>query len=799
MECEHGMAVSIRRLLTSAGTLVPASDITGVFPGESMYQYETVRVGRTLAGHGKRHVCLERSYPNRDALDKVTGRSVYTADMILPGMLYAALMTSPHAHARIKTIDTAEAEALPGVHAIVTCFNTPKLKYNSSSRFRGFGIIKNEQVFPETVRFVGDRVAAVAAETEAIAAQALKLIKVDYEVLPHALTFEEAMAEGAFQIHADNPGNICGEKDLRCGDVDAALADADVIVEETMQLQKVAHASMEPHASLASWDGRKMTLWGTIQNVYGFRDVLSELLELPMSRVRVIKPTIGGGFGGKVEMSLEPVACLLSKMAERPVKLVYSRAQCFTSTRTRHRARTKVTIGAKKDGTLTAIRFEELLDAGAYASGSTSILGAQSGKAFMVYNVPSIHFHGTAIFTNTVPGGAMRGYGSPQIQTPLERAMDRLAQKLKMDRVELRAKNLFHPYDDNPHGGSIGNDLGKACMQRASELFAWHKEKNKAQQGILRGWGIACGVHGNTVFPSSMDYSTMTVRVLPDGSIMLYSGCQDLGQGASTLLSQIVAEVLGVHPWNIDLVESDTETTSFDLGTFASRCTWIGGRAAKEAAERMADLLKGEAEKMLQVDKRELVLGGGCIQHRSNPHCKATLAQVATYAQQKSLMGELLTTATHHATCNAASCSVHMAEVEVNAETGSVKVIRYVAVHDVGTPLNPMSLEGQLEGGIQMGLGYALSEECQIDENGAMKNPIFKRYKLFKAEDMPEIKTDFVGDGELQGPFGGKSIGESATVPVSAAVLNAVCDATGCDFHAMPLYPDVILSALRDK
>lgn len=743
------------------------------------------------------YTCIGKSYPNRDAIEKVTGRTRYTADLSLPGMVYGALLTSPHAHARIVSIDDSEARAMPGVHAVITTFNTPDFYYNSSSRFRGFAIAKNEQVFPRVMRYVGDRVAAVAADTEELAQEALKKLKIEYEVLPAVFTCEDALKADAPRLHEQSPGNILGEKKLGCGNVDQALKDADMVVETTVNMPKVCHCAIEPHAALADWNGKKLTMWSTAQNVFGFRDLIAEMLKLPMNRVRMIRPPVGGGFGGKVEITLEPIAALLAVHCCKPVKLVYTRAQCFTSTRTKHRAHVTITLGANKDGTITALRFREVLDAGAYASGSTSILSAQCSKAFILYNVPNMEFDGTAVFTNTPVAGAMRGYGTQQIQTPLEHCMDKLAAALNMDPATLREKNMYHAYDPHPvYGGHVGNARAREAIIKAKELFDWDTAAKSAPKGKIRGRGMGCGVHGNTPYPSSVDYSTMTVRVVPDGSVIVYSGAQDLGQGTSTMFSLIVGEVLGIDPASIEFVEADTETTSFDLGTYATRCTWVSGRAVKKAAEIMADMLKTEAAALLKVDKAELVLENGCVVFAGQPDCRATLCEVANYAQQISLRGELIAVGTHYAQGNAGAYGVHCVELEVDAATGKVDVLRYVAVHDVGTAINPMGLEGQVEGGVQMGLGYALSEDVLLDDTGKMTNAHFKRYRMFRTTDMPPVECAFVGEPERQGPFGAKGIGEAATVPVAAAVLNALCNATGADFTTLPVTPERILKAL---
>lgn len=730
---------------------------------------------------------IGKNFPVKDAVAKITGKARYTEDLSLPGMLYGAVLTSPHPHARIVTIDTSAAEALPGVRCVLHCQNTPQKTYNSSKRFIGHPVKTDEQIFPDVVRYAGDRVAAVAADTKDIAEKALKLIKVSYEQLPFVLDATDAIKPDAPKIHEG--GNVIGEIRKDIGTLEDGLANADVVIEREFSLPRVNPFALEPHGTLADWDGRRLTLWTTSQNIFAFRYILSELLDMPMNRIHLVRPTIGGAFGGKLEMVQEPVAALLALRTGKPVRLIYSRKQCFTSTRCRHAAKVKIRLGAKKDGTLTALEYEQILDGGAYAGSSLNVMGAQSGKAFILYNVPHMRFHGTAVYTNTVIAGAMRGYGTQQIITPLEMTMDELAGQLGLDRLEMRLKNLHQPYGPNPFGhGTVGNCRIADCVTEGAELFGWKAPAPKLPEGFVLGRGMACGVHGNSLAPITIDCSTTSVKMLEDGGLIVFCGNHDLGQGTTAMMAQIMAEVLGVHPDNMEFIEADTDVTSFDLGTFASRCTWVGGRSAKIAAEKLAAVLREEAAKMLRVDSEELELKDGCIRHRSDPHYTATLAQVAVYAQQVSRRGDLLVTGEYSSPGNVGSYAAHFAEVAVNPESGEVRVLRFVAAHDVGRALNPMNLEGQIHGGVHMGLGYALSERLEYDpETGVMKKPLAGSYNLYKAADMPECICRFVAGNESPGPFGAKSIGEIATVPVAAAVMNAVCDALGKRLYTLPL------------
>lgn len=739
---------------------------------------------------------IGHSFPVKDAMAKVTGQAVYTGDMLLPGMLHGAVLMSPHAHARILHIDTSEAEAMPGVHAVLTCRNTPQVRYNSSKRFKGYAVTEDETIFSPVVRYVGDRVAAVAADSPALAREALRRIKVDYEVLPFVLDPDAALNGDAPLIHEG--GNKLGEMDRGIGNYEAGLAEADVTLSLEYRLPAVNAFALEPHTTLAHWNGGRLQVWTTSQNVFAFRLILSEILDMPMNRIRVVRPVLGGAFGGKLEMIQEPVACLLTMRTGRPVRLEYSRAQCFTSTRTRHAAKVRVTLGARKDGTLTALGYSEVLNAGAYAGSSMNVLGAQSGKAFILYNVPNMRFQGTAVYTNTVTAGAMRGYGTQQILTPLELTMDELARRLGMSPIELRRKNLYTPYAAHPTGkGTVGNCHVTQCLERGEQLFAWDSPMPPPREGKIYGRGLACGVHGNSLAPMTIDCSTTSIKMLEDGGLIVFCGNQDLGQGTVTMMAQIIGEVLGIPLDRMEFVEADTDNTSFDFGTFASRCTWVGGRSAKIAAEKLAAVLREEAAKMLNVDGSELVFHNEKVMHRHDPHYQACLADVALYAQQVTRRGDLLVTGEYSSTGNVGSYGVHFAEVEVDTRSGAVRVLRMAAVHDVGRPINPMNLEGQIEGGIHMGLGYALSEELVFDpSSGAMTTRDAGSYRLFKAEQMPEIQSLFIGGGESPGPFGAKSVGEIAAIPPAAAILNAIGQAVGAVFTRLPVRPKDILAAL---
>lgn len=750
--------------------------------------------------HKKEFTCIGGRYPTHDALEKAMGKAVYTGDLRMPGMLFAKMLFSPVPHAYIKSIDTSQAEALEGVRCIATCMNTTDLLFNSARRFIGHNMKPDEQVFPRKVRYVGDRVAAVAADTEEIAERAVKLIRVEYERLPAVYDVERALEEDAPEIHEG--GNRLGRLEVTAGDVDGAMAKACRVFEGRYVMPAVHHFAMEPHTAAASFDGRNLTVWTSTQNIFAFRTLLADICGLPVNRVRVIRPTVGGGFGGKYEMVLESVAAVLAVRTQRPVMLELSRKDSMISTRTRHGAVVYIRAGVSRDGVLQAVDYTEYCNAGAYAGSTMNVLGGASAKSMMLYRMPNVRFTGTGVYTNTPVAGAMRGYGSPQIETPLELFLDRIAGELRMDPVELRRKNLVYPGDQNPAKHvSLGNARIRDCLEKGCRMIGWTPEVTVSQDGrYRRAVGFACGVHGNGVAGVMMDTTTIQLKMTEDGTLLLFTGTQDIGQGSVTVLKLILAETLQIDPDSIEVIEADTATTPFDMGTFSSRCTWVAGESARQAALEMGKLLFREAAELLETEEEALVLDHGAVADRRDPSRRASFQACALHAQQVSRRGELLVTHPYYSEHNPGSYAADFAEVEVDTQTFEVRVLRFAAVHDVGRAINPMTLEGQIEGGIQMGLGYALREELLIDgETGAVSNAHPKRYRIFRAREMPRIEIGLVEEGEEHGPYGAKSVGEIATVAVGAAIVNAVNRAMGIHLTQLPATPERIREAVEAR
>ncbi|MHB1404582.1 MAG: molybdopterin-dependent oxidoreductase [Desulfitobacteriaceae bacterium] len=723
--------------------------------------------------------------PVRDAVDKVTGRLQYLGDMHMPDMVYGKILFSPHAHARILAIDASKALALPGVLAVATCFNTPQVKYNSALRFERHNIPADEMVFSPVVRFVGDRVAAVAATSSKIATQALSLIEVVYEILPAVFDPEEAFQAEAPPLQPT--GNVVAEIKAEAGDLTHGMAESDYVFTDKYYTPRPSPLALEPHTCVARFEGNdQLTVWSTTQNIFGYRVLLSQIFSLPMHKVRVIKPPVGGGFGGKLEMTIEPVAAVLASKCRRPVKIELTRQETFFATRVRHAAVVEIKTGVRKDGIMLAQDIKVIANTGAYSSSALNVLGAMSDKAFKQYRIPNMRYHGIPVLTNTPVAGAMRGYGSPQLVLAREVQLDRIAKELNLDPVEFRRRNLVRPGDRNPRSGTtLGNCYPLECLETGAKEFGWDSWQAPALPSYKkRGIGVAVGLHGSGVYPAHADITTVTIRLNEDGTGVLFTGAQDLGQGLITILVQIASEVLGMHPDDWSVIEADTATVPWDLGTYASRGTWVIGQAVKACAEEIAVKVKEKAAQLLNAQIGQLSLSQGHIIGMDGETVK--LCDVVWTMQQEDGQ-ELIASYTQKSTFNPVSYGANFAEVEVDLEQKTVKVLRMVAVYDVGKAINPLLVEGQIEGGIQMGIGYALSEDLKLDASGKVTNGSLKKYITPKAADMPALQVMLVEHGEQQGAYGAKSIGECATVPVAPAIVNAVINAIGQQITVFPI------------
>lgn len=736
--------------------------------------------------------------PVRDAALKVTGQFKYVGDMTLPHMLHAKVLFSPVAHARIKSIDTSQAEQLEGVRAVVCWKNAPDALFNSCGE--EIDGEKNERVFDSTVRYVGDKVAAVAAETAKIAEQALKLIRVEYEELPYYLEPEDALKEGAYPIHKDS--NVIEEVVQEAGDVEKGMAEADYIYEDDFETPAIHHGAIETHTSLAVYESSgKLTVYTPSQDVFGHRTNLSRIFGLPMSRVRVVNPGIGGGFGGKIDMVTEPVTALLAMKTGRPVRLVYTRREDIPSSRNRHSMKLHLKTGMKKDGTIVAQEMDVIVNAGAYAGGTMSIVWAMSGKYFKNHKTPNLRFHAVPVYTNTPVAGAMRGFGSPQEFFAQQCQLNRIAKDLGMDIIQLQLKNLVEPdgfdqRDGLPHGNPRPIDCVLKGMELSGYEEAVREQEDAADSRYRIGVGMAVAAHGNGVFGVRPDTTGVIIKMNEDGTAVMFTGVSDMGNGSVTTQTQVVSEILGIPMPHIECVQADTDATLWDMGNYSSRGTFVSCSAALKVAGQVKTELLKEASGLLEVDESELDLKDQRVYCISRPDTSASLAEVIKYAKQAH--GRDICCADTFASCAmAVSYGAHFAKVQVDMENGSVKVLDYTAVHDIGKALNPMGVEGQIEGAVQMGIGYALTEGFILDDKGKVKNTTLKQYHMLNAQEMPPIKVGLVEQIEQSGPFGAKSIGECSVVPVAAAVANAVSNAVGKQVKRIPVRPADVMKLIE--
>jgi CO/xanthine dehydrogenase Mo-binding subunit len=744
------------------------------------------------------------TYPVHDVAQKVTGELVYGADLTLPGMLYAKLLLSTVAHGRVLSIDTGAAEALPGVVKVFHCFNSPMQHYCRARLTPEQELCpRDETLFSEHVRFVGDRVAAVVATRQDIAEAAVALIRVEYEEYRALLSPDEALAHPEVLIHSG--GNVPYEYEEECGR--SATQEDSVVVSTTVTTPRVHHAAMEPHVCLAqAHSSGGMTIWSTSQGVYGARTVIADLLGLEYHRVRVIKAPMGGSFGGKTEYILEPITAFLAQRTRRPVKLLLDREEDMVATMVRPATSTTIRTHCSAAGDLQDFEAASVLDAGGYATSTQDYAVHMCKKLTKLYRLPHYHHRAMAVYTNTLVAGAMRGWGAPEIAAAAEIHLDEVARRLGMDPVELRLRNLVLPFDIDPVTElSLGDARVRECLERGAEQFGWAGRWARPRDTgrYRRGVGVACGAHKNGMFGRFAEASSMGLKMNEDGTFELSASLHDPGCGILTVMKIIVGEVLGVDPDLVAAAEADTATTPFDYGTFGSRVTYVVGACARATAEKLRGIILGAAADLLGVPVERLVIGDGAVtvcddEASGEPGGGRELkySDIARLSQMRH-MPDIAASLTYYATSNPGAYSVQFAEVEVDCATGLTRVTDFLAVGDVGMAINRGMVEAQFQGAVQMGIGYALTEHLGVDEAGRSAIDGFKNYHIINAPDMPDIKVLLVEHSGDEGPFGAKSVGEIATVPTAPAVMNALNHALGTSLRDLPATPERIIAALH--
>jgi putative selenate reductase molybdopterin-binding subunit len=751
-----------------------------------------------------------------DAVKLAQGKPVFTDDFRLEGMLYGALLTSPHAHARIKRIDASQARALAGVHAVLTYQDIPRIKHASGGQSYPQPLPYDQVCLDDKVRHEGDRVAVVAAETPELAQKALKLIDVEYKILEAVVDPLDAMKAGALVIHdeTDTAGiyraerNIVHHIEAEAGNVEAAFAEADHIFTGEYRTPKQQHAHLEPHVCITYWDeDHRLVIRTSTQVPFHIRRIVAPLIGLPVKRIRVVKPRIGGGFGNKQEMLLEDLCAHLTLATVRPVRMEYTRLQEFTSSRSRHPQVMHYKVGVK-DGKVTAMELYLIGDTGAYGSHGLTVNMVGGFKGLTLYNPPNAHFVCDVVYTNTPPAGAFRGYGAMQCQFGIEVLMAEIAEKLGLDEVEFKRDNwiklgesmyLSKALGEGREGTeqSLQSSALEACVEiglRATEFYAKCQTHRQQTGRLRRGIGMSIMIHGSGI--AGLDMAAATLKMNDDGSFNLLIGATDLGTGSDTILAQMAAEVLGVPLEDVIVYSSDTDFTPFDKGAYASSTTYISGGAVQKAALQVKGQILEHAARMLGISQPDGLRLEDC-KVITPDNRSVTLAEVALSSLHQMDQRQIMATASHTSQVSPPPTAAQFAEIVVDTQNGKITVERLLMVVDCGRVINPLTAAGQVEGGMAQALGFTLTEEMRFDREGHQLNPSFSAYQVPRAKEMPLMDVIFVQTDEPSGPFGAKSVAEISTDGVAPAIASAIHDAIGVWLHELPYTPQRVRQGLQ--
>ena len=780
------------------------------------------------------YTVVGKSVRRVDAVAKVTGKAKYTDDFSERDVLIGKILHSPYAHAIIKSIDVSKAKALPGVEAVLTYKDLPDIRYATAMP----GVIEaiatdevdvaalkygtaghpysldeshrdkeDRHILTQKARFVGDNIAAVVATDELIASKALKLIEVEYEVLEALTSTDAALKEGAPLIHDDCERNILAKGGYAIGDIEEALKESDHVIEGEYETSIVQHCHLENQISHAYVDSdRRIVIMSSTQIPHIVRRIVAQSLGISWGRVRVIKPYIGGGFGNKQDVCVEPLNAAMSlAVGGRPVKLELSREEAMIDTRTRHAFKFKIKTGINNDGKINGIHISAVSNTGAYASHGHSIAGSGGGKFRYLYPTKALKYDPITVYTNLPVAGAMRGYGTPQIFFAFESHIEDIAKKLKMDPIEIRKKNLVdvgfvEPLSKN----TIWSCAIRECIDKGRELINWDAKKAlyKDQSGDKRrGLGMACFSYASGTYPVALELAGARIVMNQDGSVQLQLGATEIGQGSDTVFAQMVAEVLGLPMYMVHVISTqDTDITPFDTGSYASRQTYVSGMAVEKAALEVKKKVLEVAHRMTDIPAHLLDLQDQYIVFKESGERVIALEVVAMQSYYDRVHAQPITSdISNNCRINAIPFGVTFAEVEVDIKTGKIKILEIYNVHDSGKIINPQLAEGQVHGGVSMAIGYALSEQLLFDEKtGKPLNNNLLDYKLPTIMDTPDIGAAFVEKGDPTGPFGVKSLGEPPIVSPAPALRNAVLDATGVAFNRIPMNPQRVFEKLKE-
>lgn len=749
-----------------------------------------------------------------DGVDKATGAAKYVVDMKLPGMLVGKVLGSSYPCAKIRRIDKSKAEKLPGVEAVITIHDVPKKLFNGalthiklSPQF-GKGVVCDRHVLTDKARYVGDGIAAVAAIDDSIAEKALRLIEVEYEKLPAVFDPLEAMNTHAAPIHDFAKGNIAQHMSypFTTGNVEKGFQEADFVVEETFHTSKQKHGQLELDATMASFDARgRLTVWSQSQSPHIARRAIAELFGLLEGWVKIITPYIGGGFGAWCNLNTEPICVALAQKTGKPVKLEYNREENFIVHPSRQPFIQTVKIGVKKDGTITALQTKIIADAGAYFDYSGSTASFNLHNFMGLYRCSNTAGEVDVVYTNTPPTGAFRGFGNPEAMFALEQMIDKAAEKIGMDPVEIRLKN--HRKAGDPSWIAtlpISSCALDECIQIGAQRISWNEKRmmRKRDGTKRRGIGMAIMSHPSEIYPIYTGHSSVFIKLNADGSANVVVSSTEVGQGTLCVLAQIAADELGISFEDIHIVTGDTDVTLFDIGTFCSRSTYASGNALLKAAREVKRQVIERAAKKLGVLSGDLEVRDRHVYVRTSPDRRISVAEVAKDAIYN-YQGQCLNISAESSfetTAVSPSFQAGFAEVEVDIETGEVKVLQIVIAHDIGKAINPMAVEGQLEGAIAQGVGFCLIEDYVINrDTGAVVTDNFTSYKIPSALDLPECEVILIEKADPTGPAGAKGVGESGFVTIPAAIANAIYDAIGVRMRELPITPEKILEALKTR
>lgn len=742
----------------------------------------------------KQYRYVGASVLRHDGEAKAMGTMCYTGDIQMNGMVYGALVISKKAHAEIVDIVVAPAMQVPGVLEVILPEDLPNNLISSHVWMDGIDDIADEPLLTRNPKHYGDRVAIVVATTEEAARVGAAQVQLRYKELPVVLTIDEALSPEAVSLHSYGNAPLDVVKEF--GDAEAAMSNAAYVVEDCIETGLQHHGAIENHVCLAYMDNGVLTLLTPCQITYQVQMLASVLTGLPQERVRVIKQTTGGSFGGKSQPVMEPLCAVLAHKLGRPVMMKTDREQSIVSTRRRNSIRGNVRAGFDTEGKLLSREFDVVVDTGAYYGNGTAVSMAMMKKSFRLYDMDAQRYRARAVVTNSPVAGAARGYGSPQIHAVSEINMENAARVLGVDPLTLRLKNIFKPFMEDPLGGpNLGNAGIEECLCQGAERFGWQEKywRTPDTGRFRRGVGMAALVHGNGYFGAYPEFTSVDIRLTSDGGIIVNTALHDLGCGTITIMQQIIAEALGMDIRRIRVLESDTQRSPYDpTGTQACRITYVCGEAARLAAQKLKESMLDKASRLLKCPVDALSCSeDGTFSSGSDCLSLKDLARRSAMELKEGISVHF----DYEASGNPGSYGANFAEVIVDTWTGFVDVIRIVAAHDIGKAINPEFVKGQIYGGIQMNLGYALSEEIELNSDGTVKSTGFSKYHLINAPSMPPVEIILIEKDEPGGPFGAKSIGEACSVATAPAVINAINHALGTRISKLPATPERIVEA----